>query len=268
MVFTDRKTIPLWPGKAPLSRGDNPEDIPTITPYFPAEWAAVHQAIVILPGGGYEMLAEHEGRGYAEFFAARGYHCFVVNYRLRPYAHPAELSDAARAVRLVRAAAGELGIHPDRIGIMGSSAGGHLAGTAANLYAEALTSADEGNVAQISSRPDFHILCYAVLTLREEFTHRGTRDFICGGDLSLRETLSLETRVHADTPPAFIWHTLADTCVPAENALWYASALRQAKVPFELHVYEKCGHGIGLGGGHPWAEACCRWLETLDSRKV
>ena len=255
-------TYPLWNSTPGLC-----EEEPVLE-YYPAIRKTSSASVVIYPGGGYCVRAPHEGKGYAEFFNTLGMDAFVCEYRVSPHRFPLELLDARRAVRWVRAHAAELKLDPDKVAVMGSSAGGHLAGTAANLYAEALTSADEGNVAQISSRPDFHILCYAVLTLREEFTHRGTRDFICGGDLSLRETLSLETRVHADTPPAFIWHTLADTCVPAENALWYASALRKAKVPFELHVYEKCGHGIGLGGGHPWAEACCRWLETLDSRKV
>ena len=152
MIFEDKKEIPLWPSVPVLSQGDEqPEDCPTITPYFPPAWKANRKAIVIYPGGGYSHLAEHEGRGYAKYFCEQGFHCFVVKYRLGPkYHHPAELSDGARGVRLVRSAAAELGIRPDRIGVMGSSAGGHLAACVCNLHEQGLKADDEGSVGSVS----------------------------------------------------------------------------------------------------------------------
>ena len=268
MVFENGKEIPLWPGKPVLSLGAQPGiDIPTITPYFPQIWKANGKAIVIYPGGGYTHLAEHEGKNYAEFFAAAGYHCFVVKYRLaagdKGYHHPAELCDAARAVRMVRAAASELKIRRDVIGVMGSSAGGHLAATVCNMHDQALTSSDEGEVAEISSRPDFALLCYSVITSIERLASRGSFLNLLGQKIYSEEdfkVLSQECLVSPQTPPTFLWHTMEDMSVPCENSILYAEALRKACVPFELHIYEKGGHGLGLAKGHPWAEECLRWL--------
>lgn len=267
MIFENAKEIPLWPGKPVLSRGEQPGiDIPTITPYFPPVWKVNGKAIVIYPGGGYSHLAEHEGKGYAEFFAAAGYHCFVVKYRLgadKGYYHPAELCDAARGVRMVRAAAAELGIRPDFIGVMGSSAGGHLAAAVSNMHNEAQTSPDEGDVAKISSRPDFALLCYAVITSDPDHANKGSFQNLLGLKEFSEEKcsfLSQERLVSPQTPPTFLWHTMEDICVPCENSVLYAEALRKAGVPFELHIYEKGPHGQGLFKGHPWAEECLRWL--------
>ena len=270
MIFENGREIPLWPGKPVLSHGDREGiDIPTITPYFPPVWKANGKAIVIYPGGAYRHLAEHEGRGYAEYFAGCGFHCFVVKYRLggeNDYHHPAELSDGARAVRMVRAAAGELGIRPDCVGVMGSSAGGHLAASVCNMHGESLTSPDEGETARVSARPDFAVLCYAVISSDPAIAHPGSFRFLLG-EADFNETncrkLSQEHLVSAQTPPTFLWHTMEDRSVPCENSLVYAEALRKAGVPFELHIYEKGSHGQGLFRGHPWAEECVRWLNRF-----
>ncbi|OQA85209.1 MAG: Acetylxylan esterase precursor [Lentisphaerae bacterium ADurb.Bin242] len=267
MIFENRKTIPLWPGVPPLSRGNTENDIPTITPYFPPVWKACGKAIVIYPGGAYAHLAEHEGKGYAEYFAEQGYHCFVVKYRLgsNHYHHPAELSDAARAVRFVRSLAPELGIRPECVGVMGSSAGGHLAASAGNLFRKGLSGEGEGEVAAVSSRPSWTVLCYPVITADPRFSSKGSFDYLLGPDFKPEDAamLSLENSVTPETSPSFLWHTMEDTAVPVENSLLFANALRKNGVRFELHIYERGGHGAGLFQGHPWAEECVRWLDTF-----
>ena len=268
MIF-EQQEIPLWPAMPPLSRGDEKaEELPTLTLYRPPVWKSNRKAIVICPGGGYYALAQHEGKGYAEYFAEAGFHCFVLKYRLgsNHYHHPAELSDAARAIRLVRSAAEELGLRRECIGIMGSSAGGHLAASLGNLYKQALTLPEEGETARISSRPDWTVLCYPVISADPAFTHKGSFTMLTGSDMppeELLNDLSLERSVHNDTPPVFLWHTVGDTGVPCENSIVFAGALRKYKIPFELHIYEKGGHGAGLFAGHPWAEECIRWINTF-----
>lgn len=267
MIFENGKEIPLWTGEPVMSHGNQAGiDIPTITPYFPAVWNSNRKAVVIYPGGAYSHLAEHEGRGYAEYFAGCGFHCFVVKYRLgadKQYYHPAELADAARAVRLVRSAAEELGIRPDCIGVMGSSAGGHLAAMVSNMHEQALKSQDEGETANISSRPDFAVLCYPVISADPVIANKGSFNNLLGlseFDEAKCRALSMELPVTEQTPPTFLWHTMQDRSVPCENSLVYAEALRKAGVAFELHIYEKGSHGRGLFQGHPWAEECVRWL--------
>ena len=262
-------SFPLWPGGAPGALGQAPKDIPTLTPFLPAPPKATGAAMVVCPGGGYAFLAPHEGEGYARWLAENGIAAFVLKYRLTPagYHHPAMLQDAARAVRLVRTRAAEWKLDPKRIGIIGSSAGGHLASTL-------LTHFDAGNpeaadpIERASSRPDLGILCYAVISLKS-FTHSGSRDNLLGKNPppGLVQELSNELRVTKDTPPCFIWHTVEDSLVPVENSLQFAEALRKAGVPFELHLYEKGGHGMGLGkdefnsaAKHPWTRDCLYWL--------
>ncbi len=267
MLFENKKTIPLWPAVPPLSRGTAECDIPTITPYFPPVWKACGKAIIVYPGGAYSHLADHEGRGYAEYFAEQGYHCFVVKYRLgsSQYRHPAELSDAARAVRFVRSLASELKIRPECIGVMGSSAGGHLAATVGSLFAQGLIGEGEGEAASVSSRPSWTVLCYPVITADPRFSNKYSFEMLVGPGCKPEEVgpLSLETSVTPDTSPSFIWHTMEDTSVPIENSLFYVNALRKNGVRFELHIYERGGHGTGLFQGHPWAEECVRWLNTF-----
>lgn len=257
-------SLPLWQGVAPGALGSTDKDTPTITPYLPDSQSASGAAIVIFPGGGYGGLADHEGKGYAVWLNSHGIAGLVVKYRLGSagYRHPVMLQDAARAVRLARSKALEWKIDPKRIGVMGSSAGGHLASTI-------LTHFDDGNkdaadpVDQLSSRPDLGVLCYPVISMGTN-THRGSRENLLGKTPSpeLVDLLSNEKQVTPKTPPCFIWHTWEDTAVKVENSLDFASALQKARVPFDLHVYQKGGHGMGLGNGHPWAADCLFWLKA------
>ena len=264
--------IPLWPGGAPGALGTNDWDIPTVTPYLPDPTNATGAAMVICPGGGYEHLEPREGRDYALWLNQHGVTCFVLKYRLgsKGYRHPAMLEDAARAVRWVRAQADDYKIDPHRIGIMGSSAGGHLASTLLTHFdAGDTNSADP--VERQSSRPDLGILCYAVISLGE-FTHQGSKAYLLGKNPSpeLVRNLSNELQVTPQTPPCFLWTTFEDKTVPMENTLLFAAALRKNHVPFDLHIYEKGGHGMGLNDKppfahpHPWAGDCLFWLKEQN----
>ncbi len=256
--------IPLWPDGAPGALGKAEKDIPTLTPFLADPAVATGAAMVILPGGGYGGLAAHEGKGYADWLVTNGISCFVVRYRLgsQGYRHPCMLQDAARAVRLVRAQAATYRIDPKRVGIMGSSAGGHLASTLLTHF-EAGKPGAADPVDRQSSRPDLGILCYPVISMGPN-THQGSRANLLGNnpDPELIKLLSNELQVTKDTPPCFIWHTWEDTAVKVENSLEFAAALRHHGVPFDLHIYQKGGHGMGLGGGHPWARDCIFWLKA------
>jgi acetyl esterase/lipase len=254
--------LPLWPAGAPGALGGRPEDRPSLTPFLVAD-APGRAAVVVLPGGGYGGLAGHEGAAYAEWLNGLGLHAFVVQYRLgsHGYRHPRMLEDAARAVRLVRHRAAEWGGDPRRVAIMGSSAGGHLASTLLTHFDAGQPDAADP-VDRLSSRPDLGILCYPVISLGE-FTHAGSKRNLLGENppADLVKRLSNELQVTPDTPPTFLWHTLEDTAVPVENSLLFAAALRRAGVPFDLHVYERGRHGIGLAGGHPWTKDLAFWLK-------
>ena len=261
-------SIPLWPDGAPGALGTSSNDIPSLTPYL-CESNATGAAMVICPGGGYAKLAPHEGNDYALWLKQHGVTCFVLKYRLgsNGYRHPAMLNDAARAMRWVRAHAEDYKIDVKRVGIMGSSAGGHLAATL-------LTHFDFGNpnssdaVERQSSRPDLGILCYAVISMGE-FAHKGSRNNLLGTNPppELVRSLSNELQVTPNTPPCFLWTTFEDQAVPMENTLLFAEALRKNHVPFDLHIYEKGGHGMGLkdkppfAHPHPWAGDCLFWLK-------
>ncbi len=265
--------IPLWPGGAPGALGTNAADIPTLTPYLPdpiPQGGTTGTAMVICPGGAYAHLAPHEGNDYALWLNQHGVTCFVLKYRLgsRGYHYPAEFQDVTRAMRMVRANAADWKVNPHRIGIMGSSAGGHLAATL-------LTHFDSGNtnsgdpIERQSSRPDLGILCYAVITMGE-YAHQGSKDNLLGPYPSrkLVKLLSNELQVKTNTPPCFIWCTYEDKTVPMENSLMFAEALRKNHVPFDLHIYQKGGHGMGLkdkppfAHPHPWAGDCLFWLKA------
>jgi acetyl esterase/lipase len=241
-----------------------------LTPYFAPPEKATGASFIICPGGGYAALAPHEGFQYAIWLNEQGVTGFVLKYRLGSggYRHPAMMWDVQRAIRYVRANADKWGLDPNRIGVMGSSAGGHLAATA-------LTHFDAGNpgaadpIDRISSRPNLGILCYAVITMGAN-THSGSKSFLLGDnpDPGLVELLSNEKQVSGDTPPVFIFHTFEDSAVKVENALDFAAALRVHKVPFSLHIYPKGSHGMGLGSAqwdpdnrHPWTNECARWLK-------
>jgi acetyl esterase/lipase len=263
--------FPLWPDGAPGALGSAEKDIPTLTPYLPAAANPSGAAVVICPGGGYGMLASHEGPDYARFLNEAGVVGFVLKYRLGSsgYRHPVMLQDAARAVRLVRARANEWGVDPKRIGIMGSSAGGHLASTLVTHFdAGKPDSADP--IERQSSRPDLGILCYAVISMGK-FTHEGSKHNLLGSNPSpeLVRELSNELQVTKDTPPCFIWHTWEDRAVPVENSLQFAQALQSVNVPYDLHIYQKGQHGIGLGAPyadrtkrHPWTGDLLFWLKV------
>lgn len=255
--------IPLWPGPAPGALGADPKDIPSITVFLPEAGKGTGGGMVIFPGGGYGGLSGAEGAGFAKWLAANGMVSLVVKYRLGSdgYKHPVMLEDAARAVRLARSRSAEWGIDPAKIGVMGSSAGGHLASTI-------LTHFDTGNpgssdpVDKESSRPDLGVLCYAVITMGKD-THGGSKANLIGAKAApeLVEYLSSEKQVTANTPPCFIWHTWEDPAVKVENSLMFAQALREKRVGFELHIYEKGGHGMNLGPGpHRWTQDCLAWL--------
>ena len=267
--------LPLWPQGAPGALGNQDKDIPTITPYLPDAAVATGAAMVICPGGGYGGLAAHEGNDYALWLNQQGVAGFVLKYRLGSagYRHPRMLEDASRAVRYVRAKAADWKVDPKRIGIMGSSAGGHLASTLLTHFDAGKPDADDV-IERQSSRPDLGILCYAVITMGEH-THSGSRNNLLGKDPSpeLIKLLSNELQVTRQTPPTFLWHTAEDTAVPVENSLDFAAALRKAGVPFDLHVYQKGRHGLGLADKppfnkvHPWANDCLFWLKERGFAK-
>jgi acetyl esterase/lipase len=263
--------IPLWPDGAPGALGTKSNDIPTLTPYLLDATNATGAALVICPGGAYGHLAPHEGNDYALWLNQHGVTCFVLKYRLGSsgYHSPAEFEDVTRAMRMVRANAADWHIDPHRIGIMGSSAGGHLASTLMTHFDSGNTNSDDP-IEQQSSRPDLGILCYPVITLGE-YTHQPSKNFLLGGNPppELVKLLSNELQVTTNTPPCFIWQTFEDKTVPVENSMLFAAALRKNHVPFDLHIYQKGGHGMGLGDRkppfahpHPWAADCLFWLKA------
>ena len=258
----DLEVIPLWPNGAPGSLVKDEKDFPTLTAYLTDPGQATGAAMVICPGGGYGGLAAHEGKDYALWLNGQGVTCFVLRYRLGSagYRHPRMLEDVSRAVRYVRAKSSQWRVDPRRIGVMGSSAGGHLASTLLTHFDSGRADSDDP-IERASSRPDLGILCYPVITMGQ-FTHQGSKRNLLGDNPSqeLVQLLSNELQVTAQTPPVFIWHTLEDAAVPVENTLAFAAGLRQAGVPFDLHVYERGRHGIGLANGHPWTRDCLFWL--------
>jgi acetyl esterase/lipase len=261
--------FPLWTDGAPGALGTGDLDVPRLTPHLPESRAASGAAVVICPGGGYVRLSvDHEGRQVAEHFNRLGLAAFVLQYRLGPrYRHPSMLLDAQRAIRTVRSRAAEYGIRSDRVGIMGFSAGGHLASTAGTHFDAGRPDAADP-IERAGSRPDFLILGYPVVTFRQAWVHRGSRDYLLGPvqHPDLLAELSNERQVTKETPPTFLFHTDADTGVPSENSVHFYLALRRAGVPAELHIYEKGRHGVGLAPGDPvlstWPARLTDWLKV------
>lgn len=259
--------VVLWPGGAPGAIGKEPVDIPTITPYLPPKNKMNGAAIIVCPGGGYGRLADHEGRPVAEWLNSLGVAAFVLKYRLGPrYHHPAPMQDAARAIRTVRARAAEWGLDPQRIGILGFSAGGHLASTAGTHFDSGKPDASDA-IERVSSKPNLMILIYPVITMREK-THAGSKKNLLGTEPApeVVTLLSNEEQVTTETPPTFLVHTATDTAVPVENSLLFVSGLRRAGVPVEFHLYERGPHGFGLGVKDPilatWPDRCGDWLKV------
>jgi acetyl esterase/lipase len=268
-TLRDGQTIPLWAGSAPGAIGTEEADIPTITVYLPRTVNANTPAIIVCPGGGYVNLAmNHEGRQVANYLNSLGLAAFVLKYRLGPrYHHPIELGDAQRAIRTLRSKAAEWRLDPARIGIMGFSAGGHLAMSASTHFDTGTASATDV-IDRVGSRPDFTVLGYPVISMTEPWTHQGSKNSLLGTnpDPELAKRLSGELAVTKETPPTFIFQTNADTTVPAENSVYYYLALRKAGVPAEMHIFEKGAHGVGLANDDPalseWSKVLTNWLRV------
>jgi len=265
-AVTDPQVIRLWEGSVPGAQGTSDADIPTLTYYAP-NGRGSSTAVIVAPGGSYTSLAmNHEGRQVANWFNSQGVAAFVLKYRLGPrYRHPIELGDAQRAIRVVRARAGEFGVSPDRIGMMGFSAGGHLASTTGTKFDAGSASAADP-IDRVSSRPDFLVLAYPVVVSAAPYAHQGSFRNLLGESPSagLLDELSNDRHVTRETPPTFLFHTNADTGVPAENSVSFYLALRKAGVPAELHIFEPGPHGVGLGMTHPalvaWPGLLSTWL--------
>ncbi|MGQ3051857.1 MAG: alpha/beta hydrolase [Roseateles sp.] len=278
--------LPLWPegvpaatrADAPATRGDVGAErldangaianvsVPTLTVVLPAVDRPNGTAIVLCPGGGYRYLSwQREGLQYAAWLSTLGITTFILKSRLQEWGHPAPLQDVLRAIRLVRSRAAQFGVDPQRIGVMGSSAGGHLAASASTLFdhADGRTGAALDSV---SARPDFAVLVYPVITMTDPAAHPGSRRALLGAEpgLALLAQMSLEQQVSAATPPTLLLHTQGDKTVPVQNSLLYFDALTRAGVPAELYVFEQGGHGIGmrdgLGTASAWPRRAEDWL--------
>lgn len=259
--------IPLWeeniPGYDPKI---NNEETPSLIPYI-LENGMINSAIIVFPGGGYVKRADHEGEPIALWLNSIGVSAFVLNYRVAPYRYPYPLLDAKRAIRLVRYSAEKFSINPSKIGILGFSAGGHLA-CMTSIYFDNGNPNSEDPIDRVSSKPDALILCYPVISFLK-FYHRGSMINLLGENPpeELRELLSGENSVKQDTPPTFIWHTADDSAVPVENSIFFVEALRRFDIPFELHIFQSGKHGLGLAKDNPsismWTRLCENWLREI-----
>lgn len=261
--------IPLWPNGAPRATGTAPKDIPSITPYPAANPNGA--AVIVFPGGGYsELSTSHEGTVPAQWLAGKGVSAFMVKYRLgsNNYHHPVEMWDAQRAVRWVRANAAKYGIDTARVGVLGFSAGGHLAATVSTHY-------DGGNpgaadtVDRHPCRPAFSILAYPVITMDSTFTHGGSRYFLLGNNpaQALVDSLSNEKRVDGKTPPAFLFHAQNDEVVPIRNPQSYYDSCLKKGVTASFMKFDHGGHGFGMADYdpvlHAWCDSSLKWLDKL-----
>ena len=258
--------VPLWSGDVPGLDTAQPQHAPTLRAYL-VRSAQPQGAVVICPGGGYGGRSPHESDPVARWLNDNGISGLVLSYRVAPYRHPWPLQDAQRAIRLVRHMAADWGINPQRVGILGFSAGGHLAATAGTHFDAGDPQAADP-VDRQSSRPDAMVLCYPVISFGQH-RHHGSMVHLIGNDPpeNLRTSLSNETQVTKDTPPTFLWHTSDDAAVPVENSLCFASSLAKECVPFELHVFRTGRHGLGLGESEQhvgaWRALCAKWLGEI-----
>ncbi|GAB4409597.1 MAG: hypothetical protein OHK0039_13410 [Bacteroidia bacterium] len=285
MAQNDGLRVPLWPDGPSLCASTTPDSVivrdigrayiqvadPDIEVYLPVAYRRTGAAVVICPGGGYGLLAwDWEGTEMARWFNSIGVAAFVLRYRL-PKAHSAgcsdvvALADAQRALRLVRSRAGTWGVDPARVGIMGFSAGGHLASTASTHFDSGNPAASD-SVERQSCRPDFAILMYPVITMDTTFAHLGSRRNLLGPHPTAQQVgyFSNETQVSAQTPPTILFHASDDASVLPENSLRYYQALLRQGVPAALHLFERGGHGFALGEGKgsadQWRQLCHRWM--------
>jgi len=259
--LVDKKTMNLWPGKAPGALGETAADTPVIQAFVPAAGTATGSSIVVCPGGGYGGLANHEGPVIGEWLSKNGVTAFVLRYRLGPkYHHPVELGDAQRAIRFVRSHADEWKLDARRIGILGFSAGGHLASSAATHYTDGDAKSEDA-IEKVSSRPDIQILIYPVITMGPG-THQGSKNNLLGPNppQELVDLMSNEKQVNEKTPPAFLVHSTKDNAVPVSNSDNYVEALKKFNVPNEYIRGEIGGHGFGLT--KDWNEKCIAWLRA------
>lgn len=269
-----QQEILLWPDGAPGTLGNEPKDKPSLFIYKAPADSATGAAVLVCPGGGYAHLAiDHEGHDIARWFNSMGVTAFVLKYRLGSrggdgYKHPIMLNDAKRAIRMIRHNAKEYGIDENKIGVIGFSAGGHLASTLGTHYDSGIKNADN-EIDKINSRPNFMILIYPVISLNSKFTHRGSRQFLLGPnpDKALVDSLSNETQIDSMTPPTFLIHSTDDAVVPPENSIYFYLALREHNVPAEMHIYEYGGHGYGMAPDDPilnsWTNRCQDWLARM-----
>jgi acetyl esterase/lipase len=269
-VAAESTKILLWPEGAPDAKGSDDKDKPSLTVYPAPDEKACGTGMIVCPGGGYEHLSmEKEGTTVAQWLNGLGVTAFVLDYRHggKGYHHPAPLEDAQRALRLVRSNASQWKVDVDRIGIMGFSAGGHLASTVGTHFDSGNAKAKDA-VERAGCRPDFLVLCYPVILMNSPYTHKGSQKHLLGDnpDPELAHSLSTDTQVTRDTPPTFLFTTNADTAVPAENSVQFYLALRKAKVPAELHIYQDGAHGLGLAPNDPvlstWKDRLADWLKV------
>ncbi len=260
MFFEMAEIFNLWE-KVP---GYNGGHFPTIE-YYKAETKKGDGAVIIFPGGGYRGRAEHEGKGYAEYLSACGIDSFVVQYRVSPDRFPYPLLDARRAVRFVRANAEKFGIDPDKIAVMGSSAGGHLAALV-STYLKPVDGEGVDALDGICFRPNAQILCYPVIDYEG---NSGSFNNLLGENA--KETANDYTPYlicDEKTPKMFLWHTAEDDCVNVINSYRYAIKLREYNIPVEMHIYPHGGHGLGLAPNYPyvqsWAEHLVAWLKLNE----
>ncbi len=246
---------PLWPTHFP---GDRTE-IPSLSYHAPSG-ASKDCAVLVLPGGGYRVRVPHEGAGYVSFLTSLGVHTFILNYRAAPAHFPSALMDVRRGVRFLRANAERFGISPDKILVMGSSAGGHLAALA-STYRAPLEDAVGDELDAVPPFPNGQILCYPVISSDEEISHKGSYEHLLGERYGERAVVDPELLAKGDTPPAFIWHTAADTCVNVVNSYRYATALHKAGVDAEVHVFPIGEHGLGLAEEYPYI---AKWASLLE----
>ncbi|OCA89386.1 MULTISPECIES: alpha/beta hydrolase [unclassified Bacillus (in: firmicutes)] len=248
----------IWPETRIIN-----DEIPTLTPYLVRE--GMHGGgIIVCPGGGYQRRAEHEGVPVARWLNSLGINAFVLDYRVSPAKHPAPLADAQRAIRFIRYYAKEWNIDKERIGILGFSAGGHLAASLSNL-SDYPAYENMDVIDEESSKPDISILCYPVISMIE-YTHEGSVTSLLGEGVTDKDLylLSHQRNVSKETPPTFLWHTADDKAVPVENSIMYAQALSKAQIPYELHIFQQGRHGLGLSKEDQdvaqWTNVCAGWL--------